>query len=69
MKEKIFSKKEMIIILIIFSVLAFIFFWYELRPYNARKECFKKVNKTINSNNRPFEEIYNYCLLEKGYKK
>jgi cyanate permease len=69
MKQKIFSKKELIIILMIFSVLAFIFFWYELRPYNARKECFKKANQTINSINLPFEEIYNHCLLEKGHKK
>lgn len=53
----------------IFSVLAFIFFWYELRPYNARKECFKKANQTINSINLPFEEIYEHCLLEKGHKK
>jgi hypothetical protein len=69
MREKIFSKKELIIMAIILLAAVFSFVWFELRPYFAKRECVKTAEKFINtSSGQSFQEKYDFCLLLKGYK-
>lgn len=66
MKEKIFTKKERTIIIMILGVLAFAFFWYELRPLAAKNACLEKAEQ-FSRRGQSFTEIYTDCLFRKGY--
>lgn len=68
MKEKIFTKKETVIIGLIAFVLIFSFCWFELRPYIARKDCINEAWKYLNTSNQPMEKTFEHCMLKKGYK-
>lgn len=67
-KEKVFSKKEKIIISIILFFIFASFYWYSLRPYLIKQDCLEKAEKFSRSGGQPFEEIYDFCILEKGLK-
>lgn len=68
MNEKVFSKKEKIIIAMIAFVLIFSFCWFELRPYLAKKECINEAWKSTMSSHEPLEKLYDHCMLKKAYK-
>jgi len=67
MGKNIFTKKELTIILMIFAFLFFAFFWYELRPYFARRACVEKAENFSKSGGQPFEKIYADCMMRKVY--
>ena len=61
--------KLLIILLLIFS-----FYWYEWRPYIARKECIKKIaekaegkgNKSLDYWKDFYEVLYQSCMNKHG---
>ena len=67
-------KNKILIGLVIIIFLSLIFYWFELRPVNIKKECAKwsldKAIKKYNYNGEYQSEDYNVyysrCLREKG---
>lgn len=67
-------KNKVLIGLGIVFILSFIFYWYELRPSNIKKNCsgearenaIEKYNYDGKYNKEDFEHYYSRCLKEKG---
>lgn len=55
---------------LIAALLASLFYWYEWRPMQIRKNCFEstkeKFNEDYSFSRVGFDFIYKYCLQEKG---
>lgn len=68
MKEKI--KKYYPIFIIILIILGVVFYWYEWRPTQIKKECsMEAYDSSITSPRRPWEspdDYYKKCLRENG---
>lgn len=61
------NKKIISIIVLAAIILAFSFYWFQLRPYQIRKECSK--NLTGFSSVGRGEKDYTNCLRENGLEK
>ena len=73
-------KQYKYIILVVLIVSSFIFYWFQLRPAQIRKECYKMTESSVVFNpllfakkyagESYFDEIaYKKCLREKGLEK
>ena len=68
------NKKIIIIILILFVIiLGGVFYWFELRPVQIRKNCYDSVItnpfKTEAEQRSDFNYMYQDCLKMKGLEK
>lgn len=52
-------KEYKYVILIIILILGFIFYWFEYRPIQIKKDCYKKSQESM-------FVYYDDCLKEKG---
>lgn len=64
--------KRAIAIIIIFVILAFIFYWFQIRPENIRKECEAYVGSKYDLKNSFYlkraNNAYRDCLVQRGLK-
>jgi len=60
--EKVKQYKFLILLGIL--ILGFIFYWFEWRPAQIRKECAERSKSKIY--NDRYSNIYNQCLRERG---
>jgi hypothetical protein len=69
MKEKI--KKYYPIFIIILIILGAVFYWYEWRPMQIRRECYNTARLIWGkgSGDLLFENEFKDCLLEHGLEK
>lgn len=61
-------------IIFLVSVVISLLYWFEYRPYIARKDCARKTleivtNSKENESNTDVDFIYNMCMRVKGIKK
>jgi len=70
--KEIFSRLNNIHIgLLVLPIIAgFLFYWYEVRPMNIKKECFRfavdMVKEKAVRQDEGFNQSYQFCLKEKG---
>ena len=67
------SKKQYIgIIILAVMILGFLFYWYEFRPYQVKKNCFKettewvKDQETLEEYSKAYDFYYKNCLRKRG---
>ncbi len=54
---------------IVIFVLAIIFYWFQIRPANIRKDCGEQALMFAQNYDSPrYEPVYQGCLHEKGLK-
>lgn len=64
--EKLKQYKKIILVVII--IFGFIFYWFEWRPSQIKKYCYKEADKWSNGVGRAsFEYHYSKCLKYKGF--
>lgn len=51
---------------VLLLVAAFTFYWFEWRPTQIKKDCYKKAERDIDDTRSGFDRNYNNCLREKG---
>ena len=61
------TKTILIVVLAVLVVIAGAFYWYEYRPSQIRKECYRASYGVIVENN--IEKNYETCLLSHGLEK
>ncbi len=64
MFKKLNKEKKVIILIVI--VLCLAFYWYELRPINIKKSCYKEAVENFVPNHLFTEVYYKGCLWRKG---
>jgi len=62
--EKI--KQYWIIILFFFIILATLFYWFQLRPSQVKKECYNTAEWWSKGEGWAFDYHYRQCLRSKG---
>ena len=62
------SKKQYIgIIILVVMILGFLFYWYEFRPTQIKKECYYRSQSGSRLLGITPDERYKNCLREKGF--
>lgn len=64
-----YNKMSFGITLLVFSALVFLFYWYEIRVIQVRKDCAKLVISAKEVQISDAEILYNLCILKKGFKE
>jgi len=71
------SKKYTGIIILAIIIFSFLFYWYEFRPYQTKRDCFQETTKNIEENfkderktTKEWGEVYDFyyknCLRKRG---
>lgn len=60
-------KDKKLLILLIIITGAFLFYWFQIRPAEVRKACYKKAIPE-NNNTAVQDHTYRSCLVEHGLK-
>lgn len=64
--------KWILIVIATIVALGALFYWYDLRPVKARKECNNEAyekQKTVSDNNiEIYNARYSYCMRGKGFE-
>ena len=71
------SKKYTGIIILAIIIFSFLFYWYEFRPYQAKRDCFQETTKKIEEKFKDeaktteewgevFDFYYKNCLRKRG---
>ena len=55
-----------IIIITIVILLACWFYWFQIRPANAKAECAKKLNEMEGLTVKNYEVVLDICMASKG---
>ena len=65
-KEFLNNNKNLTLLLIVLLALGLAFYWYELRPTQVKKECYKKSINTGFKSTSEADIYYKYCLRKSG---
>ena len=64
--------KKSIVILVVFLISVFLFYWYEFRPNEIRKDCLDRVNSEKEEKGilliEEANNFYRVCLTRNGMK-